>query len=72
MTPGCSNMRASDAAPGSPCPRCGIASGTVNLLTSMTRYYRCDHCACAWQVGRPDAYDLQRARRSDLETTRDS
>jgi DNA-directed RNA polymerase subunit RPC12/RpoP len=34
------------------CPRCGAASGTLNLLTSMTRYYVCGRCACRWAVSR--------------------
>ena len=34
------------------CPRCSALDGTLSLLTSMTRYYVCRHCACRWQISR--------------------
>jgi hypothetical protein len=37
------------------CPRCTAASGTLNLLTSMTRYYVCGRCACRWHTSRFEA-----------------
>jgi hypothetical protein len=39
------------------CPRCRALSGTPNLLTSMTRYYVCGHCACRWNVSRTSDTD---------------
>jgi hypothetical protein len=41
------------------CPHCSALSGTPNLLTSMTRYYVCGHCACRWNVSRTVNADLR-------------
>jgi hypothetical protein len=41
------------------CPRCSAASGTLNLLTSMTRYFVCGRCQCRWQVARVEESDSQ-------------
>jgi hypothetical protein len=37
-----------------PCPRCTALSGKQTLLTSMTRYYACGQCGCAWHKLRVD------------------
>jgi transposase-like protein len=34
------------------CPNCVAPGGTLTLLTSMTRYYRCPRCQRSWQVTR--------------------
>ena len=36
------------------CPLCHQPCGPLTLLTSMTRYYRCDRCGHSWQVTRVD------------------
>ena len=41
------------------CPRCSTASGLLNLLTSMTRYYVCGRCQCRWQVARVEESDAR-------------
>jgi hypothetical protein len=45
-------MQMNDNSNGYRCPRCSTASGTLNLLTSMMRYYVCGRCQCRWQVAR--------------------
>ena len=41
------------------CPRGCPASGRVNLLTSMTRYYVCESCDARWNIARVDAGQLR-------------
>jgi Zn ribbon nucleic-acid-binding protein len=47
------------------CPRCNTPDGIQRLLTSMVRYYACNHCDFRWQVSRHrvnhDEMDVERA-----------